>query len=95
MHQSWPPLLELPELPADITLLQRCPCAMIASEHWLCAGWQPQGSAWKRYVAQASDAAAAFKGFGAARLLGRLGSRSPLCQRRQSCPAGRPLGQAA
>lgn len=26
------------------------------------AGWQPQGSAWKRYVAQAADAAAASKG---------------------------------
>ena len=54
----------------------------------LCAGWQPQGSAWKRYVAQASDAAAAFRGFGAAAPV-RAGQAQPAA----SAPPDLPTGQ--
>ncbi len=53
-------------------------------------GWQPQGSAWKRYIAQASDAAAAFKGFGLTPA-GQVGQAQPAA----SAPPELPSGQAA
>ena len=51
------------------------------------AGWQPQGSAWKRYVAQATDAANPFRGFGAA----SPGQAQPAAP---AAPEG-PMGPAA
>ena len=56
------------------------------------AGWQPQGSAWKRYVAQASDAAAAFRGFGLTPA-GQVGQVQPAASAPSELPSGQPAGQ--
>ena len=56
------------------------------------AGWQPQGSAWKRYVAQASDVAAAFRGFGAT-APGQAGQAQPAASALPELPSRQPVGQ--
>ena len=56
------------------------------------AGWQPQGSAWKRYIAQASDAAAAFKGFGLTPV-GQVGQVQPAASAPLELPSGQAAGQ--